>query len=329
MCVIEEAKARLAQAQAELEAAESQDVAHAVQVDQVDEEYASTHEVDKSSRRQPRGSSSDFETPKRTITNVSNAPLMMTRDLTSRNAPLRSAQHTKKPVVVKLKKGQPQAVNRSNTPAQDRLNKFKQGALSSQSASGSKSVLKDKANVPPSRKARTVQTMMNELRKHRNARKGREMKQSDPNQDDDDAESVASTGSQKRKCELSAQRNQKKPRVSRTVEIESGTTRSANDLRRKCSKENPRYSKKAQGARKAIRVKLLQEMDSDGDVDENENPDDADIPDENNSPDHYEDEDGYWIPANQQDEQQEQQGADGLDEDIEEIEQNQRVDLND
>ena len=322
---IAEAKARLAQAQAELDAAESNDMVLDEQVDQVDEEYAATHEVDKSSRRQPRGSSSDFETPRRTITNVSNAPLMMTRDITSRNAPLRSA-NPKKPVIVKLKKSKPQVVSRTNTPAQDRLNKFKLGAMSSQSAAGSSSVLRDKANVPPSRKARTVQTMMNELHKHRNARRGRVIKQSNPDRDDDDADSVASTGSQKRKRELSAQRNQKKQKVSRSVEIDRGVTRSADDLRRKCSNENPRYSK---GARAEIRVKLLQDMDSDGDGDENENPNDVENQDENNSPDHYEDDDGYWIPANQQDGQQEQQGADGLDEDIEEIEQNQRVDLND
>ena len=169
--------------------------------------------------------------------------------------------------------------------------------------------------------------MMNELHKHRNARRGREIKQSNPDRDDDDADSVASTGSQKRKRELSAQRNLKKQKVSRSVEIDRGVTRSADDLRRKCSNENPRYAKNAQDARAAIRVKLIQDMDSDGD--ENENPNDVGNQDANNSPDHYEDEEGYWIPDNQQDDQQEQQGADGLDEDIEEIEQNQRVDLND
>ena len=253
-----------------------------------------------------------YFTPRRVITNVSNAPLMMTRDLTSRNAPLRSKQ-SKKPVVVQLRKGQSQT-SRTKTPAQDRLDKFKHEALSSQTAS-STSVLRDRANFP-SRKARTVQSLMKDLHRHRNARKGREIKQSHSNQDDDDADSVASTGSQKRKRELSAQRHQKKQRVSRTVEVESPVAE--NDLRRKCSQENPRYSN---NARDAIRVKVLKE-DSDGDADENENP-------ETNSPDHYEDEDGYWVPDNQQDEQPENQEGDGLDEDLEEIEQNQAVDLND
>ena len=187
------------------------------------------------------------------------------------------------------------------------------------SASNSKSVLKDKANVHP-RKARTVHSMMNELRKHRAARRGCEIKQSNPNQDDDDADSVASTGSQKRKRELSAQRDQKKEKVSRTVEIDGGPAK--NDLRRKCSQPNPRYAK---NAREAIKVKLLQDLDSDGDVNENDNPGNPD--DENNSPDHHEDEDGYWVPVGQQ--QEENQDGDGLDEDLEEIEQNQAVDLND
>lgn len=307
---IMEAKAKLAAAQAELDAAESHEEADVLQVD---DDYATTHEVDKSSRQQPRGSSSDFETPRRVITNVSNAPLMMTRDLTARNAPLRSRQPQKsKPVVVRLRKGQTQT-SRAKTPAQDRLNKFKQEALSSQ-ATSSTSVLRDRANYP-SRKARTVQSMMKELTKHRNARKGIEIKQSHSNQDDDDADSVTSTGSQKRKRELSEQRHQKKQRFSRTVEVESNVPE--NDLRRKCSQQNPRYSN---AARDAIRVKVLKD-DSDGEADENENP-------EAESPDHYEDEDGYWVPDNQQNQPEEQDG-DGLDEDLEEIEQNQAVDLND
>ena len=134
------------------------------------------------------------------------------------------------------------------------------------------------------------------------------------------SDNCASTGSQKRKRELSAQRDQKKEKVSRTVEIDGGPAK--NDLRRKCSQPNPRYAK---NAREAIKVKLLQDLDSDGDVNENDNPGNPD--DENNSPDHHEDEDGYWVPVGQQ--QEENQDGDGLDEDLEEIEQNQAVDLND
>ena len=95
----------MALAQAELEVVRAQANASTTQI--VDDDYASVHEVDKSSRPQQRGSSSDFETPKKMITNVSNAPLMLTRDLTAKNAPLRPA---KRPVTIKLEKGQPKQV---------------------------------------------------------------------------------------------------------------------------------------------------------------------------------------------------------------------------